>query len=232
MFVIARHVLCAAAFASLIAAAPSFAQTQEKPESLAERISYSVGLNMGQNLKRDGIEVDLAYLMQGLRDALEGNTPLLSDQEIQAAGQQIQKRMNERRQAAGAENRAEGQSFLAENAKRPEVKTTSSGLQYEVLREGEGPSPGEGETVTVHYRGTLLDGTEFDSSYSRGEPATFPLDRVIEGWKEGLQMMKEGAKYKFYIPSDLAYGEQGTPGGPIPPSATLIFEVELIKAGE
>lgn len=230
MFVIIRRVACAAALLCLLAT-PSPAQTQEKPESLAERVSYSVGLNMGQNLERDGIEVDLDYLIQGLRDALEGNPPLLSEQEMQAAGQQIQQQMAERRQAAGAENRAKGESFLAENAKRPEVKTTSSGLQYEVLRAGEGPSPEQGETVTVHYRGTLIDGTEFDSSYARGEPATFPLDRVIAGWTEGLQLMKQGAKYKFYIPSDLAYGEQGTPGGPIPPSSTLIFEVELIKVG-
>lgn len=122
-----------------------------------------------------------------------------------------------------------GQAFLQENAKKEGVKTTASGLQYKVLTEGTGKSPKATDTVTVNYRGTLLDGTEFDSSYKRGEPISFPLNRVIPGWTEGVQLMKEGAKYQFYIPANLAYGKQGTPGGPIGPDETLIFDVELIK---
>lgn len=122
-----------------------------------------------------------------------------------------------------------GAQFLAENAKKEGVKVTPSGLQYKVITEGKGKSPAATDTVQVHYRGTLLDGTEFDSSYKRGQPATFPLNRVIPGWTEGVQLMKEGAKYQFVIPSNLAYGASGTPGGPIGPNETLIFEVELLK---
>ena len=122
-----------------------------------------------------------------------------------------------------------GQAYLAENSKQPDVKTTSSGLQYKVMQDGTGKSPKATDTVLVHYRGTLIDGTEFDSSYRRKEPIEFPLNGVIAGWTEGVQLMKEGAKYQFVIPSNLAYGQRGTPGGPIGPDATLIFEVELLK---
>jgi FKBP-type peptidyl-prolyl cis-trans isomerase FkpA len=122
-----------------------------------------------------------------------------------------------------------GEKFLKENATKEGVKTTSSGLQYKVLKEGEGKQPKATDTVQVHYKGTLIDGTEFDSSYKRGEPIAFPLNRVIPGWTEGVQLMKEGSKYQFFIPSNLAYGERGTPGGPIGPNETLIFEVELLK---
>jgi FKBP-type peptidyl-prolyl cis-trans isomerase len=128
-----------------------------------------------------------------------------------------------------ADGAAAGADFLKENAKKEGVKTTPSGLQYKVLKEGEGKSPKATDNVRVHYRGTLLNGTEFDSSIKRGEPAEFPLNHVIKGWTEGVQLMKEGAKYQFFIPANLAYGERGTPGGPIGPNETLIFEVELLK---
>jgi FKBP-type peptidyl-prolyl cis-trans isomerase len=128
-----------------------------------------------------------------------------------------------------ADAAAAGADFLKENAKKEGVKTTASGLQYKVIKEGEGKNPQATDTVRVHYRGTLLNGTEFDSSIKRGEPAEFPLNRVIKGWTEGVQLMKEGAKYQFFIPSNLAYGERGTPGGPIGPNETLIFEIELLK---
>lgn len=199
---------------------------------LAERGSYALGLDIGASIARFGDDIDLDALVDGLRDTLAGREPRLTQQEAQAAMQEFGTLLQEQRQeelAAQMEsNEAEGEAFLAENASKEGVTTTASGLQYQVLEEGSGASPDAGDEVTVHYRGTLLDGTEFDSSYERGEPATFDVDGIIPGWTEALQLMQEGGKYRLFIPPALAYGEAGA-GDLIGPNATLIFEVELLS---
>jgi len=174
-------------------------------------------------------------MKEGIKDALAGAEPRLTFEErrevMTALTEELQKKHAEQAGTAGADNRKAGDEFLQANAKKQGVKTTASGLQYKVIKEGKGASPKATDSVTVHYSGTLIDGTEFDSSYKRGEPATFPLNGVIRGWTEGLQLMKEGAKYEFYIPSELAYGERGA-GGAIGPNATLVFTVELISVNK
>ncbi len=190
-----------------------------------DKLSYALGLSLGRNVKEIGVEaLDSAKMVKGIQDVLEGNEPEMTIQEAQAI-------MNEYFQNLQAQKNAEvkiaGEKFLAENAKRKEVSTTASGLQYEVLVAAEGAKPAATNTVKVHYEGTLIDGTIFDSSYQRGEPISFGLNQVIAGWTEGLQLMSVGAKYKLYIPYQLAYGEQGA-GGQIPGGAALIFTVELL----
>jgi len=218
-------------------------QTTEKPadesaapgglDTLSKRAGYAIGLSIGQNFKSQQIDVDLDAFFKGLTDGAKGNTPLLDERAAQMAmfefQQHLQARQMEAMRAAATKNKAEGEAFLAKNKTVEGVKTTASGLQYSVITEGQGESPKATDTVTVHYSGKLLDGTEFDSSYQRNEPATFPLNGVIAGWTEGLQLMKPGAKYKFFIPASLAYGEQGY-ADVIPPEAVLVFEVELISA--
>jgi FKBP-type peptidyl-prolyl cis-trans isomerase FklB len=203
-----------------------------KPATLQDRASYVIGLNLGQSLKAQEITVTQDLVIQGLRDGLAGSDPLLTQEEIQAAMQEFQQQImaqqQEKRKAAGDKNLQESQVFLEQNKAKPGIKTTASGLQYEVVKEGSGESPKPTDRVTVHYRGTLIDGTEFDSSYQRNQPATFPVNGVIPGWVEALQLMKPGAKYKLYIPPALAYGERGA-GGQIGPNQALIFEVELIS---
>lgn len=230
-----RSIVSACCAAALVVPA-AFAQDDEgkalpKPESTEQRVSYSIGQNIGQNLKRDDIDLNMDYFIQGITDAIEGADSQLTDEEVQAAMMELQQQLQAKRQAQGEENKAAGEAFLAENVDKEGIKSTDSGLQYEVIEEGDGPKPKPTDTVTVHYTGTLLDGTVFDSSMERGQPATFPLNRVIPGWTEGVQLMSPGAKYKFYIPSDLAYGPQGSPPT-IPPNSTLIFEVELISVEE
>ena len=167
--------------------------------------------------------------LQGSKDSLEGRNSLLSQQEMEAIHLQIKAKAElEKQKQEGEKHKMEGQKFLEENKTKESVKVTDSGLQYEILTEGKGQSPTAKDTVEVHYRGTLINGIEFDSSYKRNSSISFPLNGVIKGWTEGLQLMKEGAKYKFYIPPALAYGEKGA-GQNIPPHATLIFEVELLK---
>ena len=188
-----------------------------------DSVSYALGMMLSQNLQQQGFdEVNPDEFAKGFKEGLAGNAEL----ELASANATIQNHLQKKQEAAGAEARKGGEEFLAKNAKRDEVKVTDSGLQYEVLKEGKGSSPTATETVEVHYHGTLIDGTVFDSSVERGQTIEFPLNRVIPGWTEGVQLMKEGAKYRFFIPWNLAYGERGS-APKIPPYAALIFDVEL-----
>ena len=198
----------------------------QNTNSEMEKVSYSLGVSIATNVKSQGLEqVDYESLTNALRDVFENNQLQISENESNMILQDyFGKLANKKKQA----NIEAGKNFLNENAQRDGVTTTESGLQYEVLKEGTGNLPKETDKVTVHYHGTLIDGTVFDSSVDRGEPATFPVNGVIPGWVEALQLMKVGAKYKLFIPSDLAYGERGA-GGAIGPNATLVFEVELIS---
>ncbi len=208
---------------------------QANDPALKDKVSCFIGTQIGQDFQRNGLDLNLEVFVQAIKDAMEKKQPKYSEAELETAMQQFQLQMMAKQQAAKAEaagsNTAEGDKFLAENGKRDGVKTTASGLQYEVLKKADGPKPVAADTVTVHYRGTLLSGKEFDSSYSRNMPASFPLTGVIPGWTEGLQLMNVGSKFKFFIPSKLAYGERGA-GEDIGPNATLVFEVELLSIGD
>lgn len=185
-----------------------------------DRLNYSLGFQIGDNLRRQGIRLRPDVLLQGIQDAVSASEPLMSLEEMQKT---LATKRQKKRQMA-EQYRGEGREFLAENARKAGVVTLPSGLQYRVIREGTGKTPGPHDSVTVHYRGTLINGNEFDSSYRRGEPATFRVDGVIKGWTEALQLMKEGAHWQLFIPADLAYGERG----PLA-DKTLIFDVELIS---
>lgn len=198
-----------------------------------DRISYALGLSMGNNFKSSGIEIlDINDFADGVAAVYAGAKPKMSYDEAKVEIQKFFQAMEAKQQEAAQEmakvNQAAGEAFLAENGKRPEVTTTASGLQYEVLAEGNGDMPTAGDQVTVHYTGKLIDGTVFDSSVERGQPATFGVTQVIPGWVEALQMMKVGSKWRLFIPSNIAYGPQGA-GGVIGPNATLIFDVELLQ---
>jgi FKBP-type peptidyl-prolyl cis-trans isomerase FklB len=202
---------------------------QEKSPQLKDqkdKVSYSIGMNIGANLSRQKVDINPDLLAAGIKDAIAGKPQLTQDQ-VKDVMQQFEKDMEQKQKAAGEKNKADGAKFLDDNKKKPGVKTTASGLQYKVEKEGTGPQPKATDMVTVNYRGTLIDGTEFDSSYKRGQPATFPLNGVIKGWTEGLQLMKVGSKCQFFVPSTLAYGERSV-GPDIAANATLIFEVELL----
>jgi FKBP-type peptidyl-prolyl cis-trans isomerase FklB len=205
---------------------------EKKPlQTQKEKQSYSMGADIGSRIKSQGIEVDADAFAKGMKDSIAGDNLLMTDDEIRESLMALQKELmekqTERAKTLGDKNLKEGEAFLAENMKKEGVVTLPSGLQYKVIKEGEGKTPGPSETVVVNYRGTLIDGTEFDSSFKRGEPATFPLNHVIPGWTEALQLMKEGGKMEIFVPADLAYGEQTT--GIIGPNSTLIFEIELIS---
>ena len=198
-----------------------------------EKLSYALGLSMGNNFKSSGIEeLNIKEFAEGVEAVFAGSQPKMSYDEakevIRDFFMALEAKQNEAAAKMGEVNKAAGEAFLAENAKRPEVKTTESGLQYEVIAEGNGDKPAASDTVVVHYTGTLIDGTVFDSSVERGTPATFGVTQVIPGWVEALQLMQVGAKWRLYIPSDLAYGPRGA-GGAIGPNATLIFDVELLQ---
>lgn len=220
-----RH---SATIAVLLAVLSASALASDAPGSDPDKNSYSIGYDIGRTLRQqfEGLSAD--GIARGLKDGLSGTAPALAESEMQqrlaALQQDAARRIPER-------NRKEGEAFLARNKKGKGVKTTASGLQYKVIKAGKGAKPGLQDTVTVHYRGTLINGTEFDSSYKRGQPATFPVKGVIAGWTEALQLMPAGSKWMLYIPSGLAYGERGA-GHLIGPNSTLIFEVELLSANK
>ena len=216
----------------VLLASQAGAEEKKAFQTPKEKQSYSIGADIGNKLKSQSIDVDPDALAQGLKDAISGNKLLMTEQEIKESLSSLQKEMMEkqaeRTKQLSEKNKKEGDTFLAENRKKEGVKTLPSGLQYKVITEGTGKTPKAEDTVITNYRGTLIDGTEFDSSYKRGQPATFPVKGVIPGWTEALQLMKEGSKWELFIPASLAYGERGA-GNLIGPYTTLIFEIELIS---
>src|ERR1700746_548680 len=212
--------------ASLLAF-PLFGQDKSPQlKDTKDKVSSSIGMQICFNLGRQKVDINPDILAAGIKDAL-ANKPQLTPDQVKDVMAQFEKDMEQKQKQLGEKNKTEGAKFLEENKKKPDVKTTASGLEYKVIKDGTGPQPKATDMVTVNYRGTLIDGTEFDSSYKRGQPATFPLNGVIKGWTEGLQLMKVGSKYQFFVPSNLAYGERAV-GPDIAPNATLIFEVELL----
>jgi FKBP-type peptidyl-prolyl cis-trans isomerase len=216
------------------AAAAAKSATPLTLKTSKDKFSYALGMKMGANLHKQAVPVDPAILARGLKDALAGGKTLLSDDEAQAAIMEVQngirEKQKEKMQEAGAANKKDGDAFLAANKGKEGVVTLPSGLQYKVLKEGTGPKPAASDTVSCNYRGTFINGTEFDSSYKGGQAVSFPVSGVIKGWTEALQLMPVGSKWQLYIPSDLAYGESGRPG--IEPNSTLIFEVELVSIAD
>jgi FKBP-type peptidyl-prolyl cis-trans isomerase FkpA len=221
---------CALALA--VAGNAAAADTPIELKTEKEQVSYRIGMDVGNSLKPVAGEIDMAILKRAIDDVLTGKPPALDDAKAQQVMQAFSQKMQAKQQAAaealGKQNLAAETAFLAENGKKTGVVTTASGLQYQVLTAGSGAKPTAEAFVRVHYTGTLLDGTKFDSSVDRGEPTEFGVGQVIPGWIEGLQLMPVGSKYRFWIPAKLAYGTQGTPGGPIGPNAMLTFEVELL----
>jgi len=220
-------------FGMLLVATTAMAAEKMELKTDKDKVSYAIGMDMAGSLKKNEIVVDPDILGKAIKDVMTDQKPLMTAEEVKTALTSLQKEMQEKQQTKmkvqEEKNKKDGEAFLTENKKKEGVKTLASGLQYQVIKEGKGKSPKETDTVSVQYKGTLLDGTEFDSSYKRGEAATFPVNGVIKGWTEALQLMKEGDKWKLFIPANLAYGETGTPGGPVGPNATLIFEVELVS---
>ena len=217
-------------FACQVSAAEEMTLKSEK-----DKVSYIIGREIGNNLKSQAIDVDPEILARGIKDSFSGAKPMMTEEEMKEVMTAFQKEVMAKRQELakqlGEKNKKEGESFLAQNKTKEGVKNLPSGLQYKVIKAGTGKKPKATDTVTTQYRGTLTDGTEFDSSYSRGQPATFPVNGVIPGWTEALQLMEEGAKWQVFVPSNLAYGERGA-GPKIGPNATLIFEIELISVQE
>ena len=210
---------------------------EEKPalKDQKDKVSYSIGMDIGNNLKKQSIDIDPDILAQGIKDTFSGGRTLLTEQEFRdtltAFQIELRAKQIERTKELAEKNKTEGESFLAENKKKEGVITLPSGLQYKIVKEGTGETPKLEDTVTVNYRGTLIDGTEFDSSYRRGQPATFSVKGIIAGWAEALQLMKVGSKWQLFVPSNLAYGERGA-GRDIEPNATLIFDIELLSIKE
>lgn len=232
-----KAITTAALALGLLAGSASAADTKMTLKDDKDKVSYSIGLNIGKSMKQEGLDINPDALAAAMKDVFAGAKPQLTDEQVQQVMQDFQKKMMAKQMAAREEgltkNKGEGEKFLADNKKKEGVKTTASGLQYKVIKDGTGKTPKATDTVKTHYRGTLINGTEFDSSYKRGEPAEFPVNGVIKGWTEALQLMKEGAKWQLFIPSELAYGERGA-GKDIGPNSTLIFDIELlsVKAGQ
>ena len=202
-----------------------------KPSSEKEKFSYTIGFQIGQGFKRDGLEVDTKSMSQAISDVMNNKKPQLSPDEMRAAMEGAQKKLAAARKVKADKAKATGDKYLAANSKKDGVITRESGLQYKVVTTGKGKQPKATDSITAHYKGTLINGNEFDSSYRRGEPATFNVGQVIAGWKEILPLMKEGDKWQVFIPSNLAYGERGQ-GATIGPNETLIFDIELIKVND
>lgn len=221
---------CALALA--VAGDSAAAETPIELKTEKEQVSYRIGMDVGNSLKPVAADIDMVILKRAIDDVLAGKPPLLDDAQARQVMQAFSQKMQAKQQAAAEglskQNVAAETAFLAENGKKAGVITTASGLQYQVVTPGKGAKPTADSSVRVHYTGTLLDGTKFDSSHDRNEPAEFGVGQVIPGWIEGLQLMAVGSKYKFWIPAKLAYGAQGTPGGPIGPNAMLVFDVELL----
>ena len=211
-----------------------FAAEKVELKDQKDKESYSLGYQFGQSLKAQELDINLEVYESGIKDALGGKNPSLSREEMQKTISELQQRIAATRQKGLKEmaekNLAEGKAFLEENKKKEGIKTLPSGLQYKVLAQGSGKTPQATDSVTVNYKGTLVNGTEFDNSYKRGKPTTFQVGKVIKGWTEALQLMKEGSKWELFIPPELGYGNRGA--GPVPPNSTLIFEVELISVSE
>lgn len=220
-----------AAVALVLSSQCAFADDNVKLVTEKDKISYSIGMDIGGSFKAREMDVDVELLYKGIEASYKGEKTALSPDEAKNILMEYGKRLREKQtalaQKKGENNKKEGEDFLTANAKKDGVITLSSGLQYKVIEEGDGASPTIDDTVETHYRGTLIDGTEFDSSYKRGKPAVFPVKGVIAGWTEALQKMKVGAKWQLFIPSDLAYGERGS-GPQIGPNSTLIFDIELL----
>jgi FKBP-type peptidyl-prolyl cis-trans isomerase FklB len=200
-------------------------------KSVKEKASYAIGSNFGRTLRSQLVEIDMKAFTKGIEDGLAGAKLLLTDAEMKEVMTALQAEVTAKRGAAGEKNKKDGEAFLAENAKKPGIVVLPSGLQYRVITEGTGAKPKATDSVTTHYRGTLIDGTEFDSSYARGEPASFRVGGVIRGWTEALQLMPVGSKWELFVPSNLGYAERGS-GPKIGPNSTLIFEVELLSIDE
>jgi len=228
--------LIAALILCLPSLTPAAEKEKPKPEpgagelkTLTEKFSYGLGLDVGTSLKKARVEIDIPALMRGVQDALKGKTPLLTPEQMAEVFKQMQDEQIRKREELAAKNKTEGEAFLAKNKKKKGMVTTASGLQYVVLRQGDGPMPKATDRVRVHYRGTLIDGSEFDSSYKRGRPEIMPVaGRMLTGWTEALQLMKVGSIYRFFVPSELGYGEGGA-GQEIGPSVVLIFDIRLLK---
>ena len=218
----------------LIASSANAAEPKTVLKDQKDKVSYSIGLQIGGTIKAQGLDVNPDLLALAIKDTLAGGKTLLTEQEAGEVMQKLQTEMMAKETAkateGGAKNRKEGVAFLAANAKKEGVKTLPSGLQYKILKAGTGKIPKATDTVTTHYRGTFLDGKEFDSSYKRNEPASFPVSGVIAGWTEALKLMPVGSKWQLFIPSELAYGDQGQRG--IPPASTLLFDIELLSIGQ
>ena len=225
-----RYVLATIFIGFLFTCTFCFAADKLELKDQKDKESYSLGYQFGQGLKAQGLDINLEAYSSGIKDALSGTNPQLSQEEIQKTISEIQKRVMAAREKGlkevTAKNLSESKIFLEENKKKEGIKTLPSGLQYKVLTEGSGKTPRATDQVTVNYKGTLINGSEFDNSYKRGNPTTFQLGKVIKGWMEALQLMKEGSKWQLFIPPELGYGERGA--GPVPPNSVLIFEVELL----